>query len=251
CFLVRMLRWLFELHHIGFIDTEFAVFFIVVVTAVFLAFFLCLLYVALEPFVRRRWPQRIISWSRLLRGDFRDPLVGRDILIGALAGSLIIFASDLTGPILRWLGRPFQLPNNPGSEIIGSLFWGRFSSQLTAALFLSFIALFLLLLFVVILRREGLALTLLWVLMAGFGLLVGRQTLSELPATAFIAALTLFVLYRYGFLALCALMFFAHLWVFYPITTELRAWYAIDFVIAAIISLALASYACYTSMAGQ
>jgi len=47
------------------------------------------------------------------------------------------------------------------------------------------------------------------------------------------------------------MMFFAHLWVFYPITTELRAWYAIDFVIAGVICVALAAYACYTSMAGQ
>ena len=44
-----------------------------------------LIYIALEPFLRRRWPHRIISWNRLLRGNLRDPLVGRDILIGALA----------------------------------------------------------------------------------------------------------------------------------------------------------------------
>src|SRR5256885_141841 len=201
-FIPRMLHWLFEEHHNGNINTEFVTFFVQLSSSIFAALFLWALYVALEPFVRRRWPQRIISWSRLLRGDFRDPLVGRDILIGAAAGGLIIFSSGL-GPVLRWLGRPFQLPNNPGSEIIGSLFWGRFSSQLTAGLFLSFIALFLLLLFVVILRREGLALTLLWVLIAGFGILVGRQTLAALPATAFSAALVLFMLYRYGFLALC------------------------------------------------
>jgi hypothetical protein len=39
---------------------------------------------ALEPYLRRRWPERIISWNRLLAGEFRDPLVGRDILIGSL-----------------------------------------------------------------------------------------------------------------------------------------------------------------------
>jgi hypothetical protein len=41
------------------------------------------------------------------------------------------------------------------------------------------------------------------------------------------------------------------LWVFYPITTELGAWYAIDFVIAGVICVALAVFACYTSMGGQ
>src|SRR5499426_2507023 len=41
-------------------------------------------YLGLEPYVRRRWPTVLISWSRLLGGRFRDPLVGRDVLIGIL-----------------------------------------------------------------------------------------------------------------------------------------------------------------------
>ena len=43
-----------------------------------------LLYMALEPYARRRWPQMLISWKRLLAGRLQDPLVGRDILIGCL-----------------------------------------------------------------------------------------------------------------------------------------------------------------------
>ena len=43
---------------------------------------LWVLYIALEPYVRRRWPATLVSWSRLLAGGFRDPLVGRDILAG-------------------------------------------------------------------------------------------------------------------------------------------------------------------------
>ena len=91
----------------------------------------------------------------------------------------------------------------------------------------------------------------LFLLLTIFGVLVNQLTLVVLPTAALGAAIMLFILYRYGFLALCAMMFFAHLWVFYPITTELRAWYAIDFVIAGVICIALAAYACYTSMAGQ
>jgi serine/threonine-protein kinase len=43
-------------------------------------------YLALEPFVRRRWPQTLISWTRLLAGDARDPLVAGHILIGVTFG---------------------------------------------------------------------------------------------------------------------------------------------------------------------
>jgi fructuronate reductase len=35
-----------------------------------------MLYVALEPFVRRMWPDALISWSRAIMGRLRDPLVG-------------------------------------------------------------------------------------------------------------------------------------------------------------------------------
>ena len=46
-----------------------------------------ILYMALEPFARRRWPEMLISWTRAISGSWRDPLVGRDILIGAAAGT--------------------------------------------------------------------------------------------------------------------------------------------------------------------
>jgi len=47
---------------------------------------LWLIYVALEPYVRRNSPGILMSWSRLLGGRFRDSRVGRDILIGIAAG---------------------------------------------------------------------------------------------------------------------------------------------------------------------
>jgi protein kinase-like protein len=45
-----------------------------------------LVYLALEPYVRRHWPHCLIAWSRLLAGNWRDPMVGRDVSIGLAAG---------------------------------------------------------------------------------------------------------------------------------------------------------------------
>jgi serine/threonine protein kinase len=250
-FLVRMLEWVFEAHHNGFVAHEFIIFSASLAFAVFSSFFLWLLYIALEPFVRRRWPQRIISWSRLLRGDLRDPLVGRDILIGVTAGTLAILLGSLTQPILRALGRPFVVVINPGSAILGSHFSASFAAQLSAALFFSFITLFLWLLLVVLLRRERVGLIVLGFVITLFTILVADPGLTGLPSAVLGAALTLFILYRHGLLALCAMMFVAHLWVFYPITSEFTAWYAFDFVVALAICLALAGYGFYTSLAGQ
>jgi serine/threonine-protein kinase len=43
------------------------------------------LYMAIEPWGRRLWPRSMVTWSRVLTGQWRDPLVGRDVLIGLLA----------------------------------------------------------------------------------------------------------------------------------------------------------------------
>jgi hypothetical protein len=43
-------------------------------------------YMAVEPYVRRTWPHVMVSWQRLLNGCFRDPLIGRDLLLGIFAG---------------------------------------------------------------------------------------------------------------------------------------------------------------------
>jgi serine/threonine-protein kinase len=48
-----------------------------------------LIYLALEPFARKRWPVTLVSWGRLLSGNLRDPLIGRDLLIGVLAAVIM------------------------------------------------------------------------------------------------------------------------------------------------------------------
>lgn len=41
----------------------------------------CLLYLGLEPYIRRLAPTALIGWSRLLAGRCRDPIIGRDALV--------------------------------------------------------------------------------------------------------------------------------------------------------------------------
>ncbi|MGA3040681.1 MAG: serine/threonine-protein kinase, partial [Bryobacteraceae bacterium] len=48
-----------------------------------------LLYIALEPAVRARWPHAILTWSRVLAGRWQDPQVAAHVLYGALVGLTI------------------------------------------------------------------------------------------------------------------------------------------------------------------
>ena len=116
---------------------------------------------------------------------------------------------------------------------------------------MAFISVFLLLLFVVILRRERFAVLALWLLFTLVLSLVSEATWMRVPFTGFAAALVVFTLVRFGLLAVISMVFFSHLLIFYPITTELTAWYATDFTIALAIALVLAAYGFYTSLGGQ
>jgi hypothetical protein len=102
-----------------------------------------------------------------------------------------------------------------------------------------------------VLRRERLAFGVLWLLLAVVNVLIAQVPFPMMPFAALSAFLAVFVLYRFGLLAAVSALFFAHLWVFYPMTTELGAWYARDFTIGLGICVALAIYGFYTSLAGQ
>jgi serine/threonine-protein kinase len=48
---------------------------------------LFVVYLALEPAVRARWPHSIVTWNRVLAGRWRDPQVASDVLLGAAVGT--------------------------------------------------------------------------------------------------------------------------------------------------------------------
>ena len=58
-------------------------------------------YLALEPFVRRLWPSMLVGWTRALSGRLRDPLIGRDCLVGVALGgtaALLVLAAHAVAP---------------------------------------------------------------------------------------------------------------------------------------------------------
>ena len=68
------------------------------------------LYIALEPFARKKWPEQLISWTRLLAGRVRDPMVGRDVLIGVVGGLVHGVFSHGGRLLASWLSRDEVVP---------------------------------------------------------------------------------------------------------------------------------------------
>ncbi len=69
-----------------------------------------LMYVAVEPYVRRLWPQSIISWTRLIHGRAFDPLVGQSLLVGALMGAASLPFTFVTRLVPTWMSLPPAAP---------------------------------------------------------------------------------------------------------------------------------------------
>ena len=65
--------------------------------------FVWAVYLGIEPYVRRRWPNVLIGWSRLLAGGWRDPLVGRDVLTGTMLGLGIWLFNSVSAALPGWL----------------------------------------------------------------------------------------------------------------------------------------------------
>ncbi len=72
-------------------------------------------YLAIEPYLRRLWPSVLVSWARLVAGRLRDPILGRDVLVGASAGAaldLLVVAAQVAERALGFPIPPAQLSAN-------------------------------------------------------------------------------------------------------------------------------------------
>jgi predicted Ser/Thr protein kinase len=88
--------------------------------AAYLALVSWLAYVTVEPYVRRRWPQMLVTWSRLLAGRFGDPAVARDVLRGGFLAALGVCVFVGVTWAAPWLGMPRVLRLVPPDELLGA-----------------------------------------------------------------------------------------------------------------------------------
>ncbi len=206
------------------------------------------IYMALEPFIRRRLPETIITWSRLLAGRFRDPLLGRDVLIGILAACGYWMVSILVSFFFLSNGRLIGI--HPDSLLdTRHRLWLLTLSVMNGLLWPIFVLLLFFLLRI-ILRRQWLATV---GLILFFGLLAQIIALEETSAALFLLwwCVSIFLLLRFGLVAGCLYYFSGSILTFYPITSNLSVWYATSGLFAVTVLLLLAGLAFYTSLGGQ
>jgi hypothetical protein len=235
-------------------------FYIALSTWLFGAGSLWSMYIALEPFVRRRWPEVLVGWSRLLAGNYRDPLVGRDLLIGCGVGILVALLYYLPYPLANLFDAPAIMPftgdplNVAGLGTLDLFSGGQaiivmILETVLKAIYYSLLVGFIFFLIRILFRST-------WAAAAGLILLVSVPLVLQQPspisaiATLFVVEFLAFLWFRFDFLALAAEIFSSLFLLILPITWQ-SIWYRWYGFVGLALLLAFAFYSFHTSLGGQ
>jgi len=206
-------------------------------------------YLALEPVVRRFWPHTLISWTRIVSGSWRDPLVGRDILIGLVVGLGYDLVFVVSAAIMIHQGAPpstnTYLDSLLGFHRASGIVLNRLLVGMTGAM------LFFLMFFVlrVILRKEWIAaivFTAFFVVGRGLN---GSYPAIQIPASIIVYGLVVYMLLRCGLLALVVTIFITDLVPELAFTTNFTAWYGTGSLLV-ILVLAVVSIVAFRNALG-
>jgi hypothetical protein len=211
---------------------------------------LWLVYLALEPTVRRRWPRILISWSRIATGKWQDPMVGRDILAGILVGLCYTLIAGAALAIIRFRGGPPLLVNTDDLLGLGAAINGILGTALNAiaTALLSFLLLFVLRLLV---RKE-------WLAAVAFAVLIGTAAGIQsdyatimIPAFVMIYGAIGIVLLRFGIVSLVSAIFTVNVLNSLFFTLHFSAWYGTGSLVVLAVVTALAAFAFRQSIGQQ
>jgi serine/threonine protein kinase len=212
-------------------------------------------YMAIEPYIRRQWPQILVSWTRLFSGNWRDPLVARDMLIGCAFGVAVQFIDTFFNfKIPSWLGygelkQPQIILSILDSTLGTRFFISTLSEVLIEALFTCFVLVCFLVIMTFLLRNKKAAIVaciLLLTLTSGIG-----ANYWSLAFGLVMGALYFFTLIRFGILAVTLGAFANSIFLNFPVSLEVSAWYASYGFAALAIFAAIILYAFYYSLGGR
>ena len=188
------------------------------------------MYLALEPYVRRRSPRVLIGWTRLLQRGWRDPLVGSHVLAGMVLAMALTLVAALQSLVSMRRGAVTPIPPiSLWEALLGAReFVGSILSSFNSGILAGLSCLFVFFLFRLVLRRDWLAGAALALLLSLGTLVSSRSVSTGLPIVlanmAFLIALTL-VLVRLGLLALISMAVACRLLFLVPMTMDSSRWY--------------------------
>jgi serine/threonine-protein kinase len=248
--------WIVGAEHFATVATEVDRFFTAVGAALVGAGLLWVLYLALEPYVRKFWPKTLVSWSRLVAGNALDPRVGRDVLLGTLFGLTVVLLGRLEAHVRPALGLPQMPPQVPAMEALEGT-----RQMLVLVAQLVFGAMFNALWIVFGLVAVNLIVRRLWITAMVMTLFLGLTSLGQVLEAPPIWLSALFSLLtvgsivvitlRFGLLSTAALFFVIFAMAIVPITLDTSRWFFPTGVTLLLLVAALSIYGFYASRGGE
>ena len=213
---------------------------------------LWLLYLALEPALRARWPHSIVTWNRIVAGRFLDAQVGAHILIGAAVGLGIWTLAELNDA--RSVAKDGLDTGGYLFALEGTRQWlAAVMNQVSSGLQSGFVVFFLIFGLRTILRKDWIAaLVGAFLFAAILGDVVGspdwvmRLTMYFLIYGALIA-----VLLRFGLVVAITAIFFINSTNEVILGTDWKTWYTATGFLYMALLLGIALFAFTRSLGGQ
>ncbi len=201
----------------------------------FQAGFVGLLYLAVEPFVRRHWPDALISWMRMVGGRFRDPLATSHLLVGVSAGLVFALLNAVTVWGTNGLDQTVVFAVGGGRFLFGFLL-----NLLGYAAFLATGYILVLVLLRSVVRRTWVADALFVLLLCAVPWAAGSQSPASIAVQVLYLAAMIWILRRFGLLAIAA-MISARLAIQF-IPPAVASWYAVFSLVSPLILAAVAAW---------
>ena len=250
--------WVVSAHHAPDVSIEVAAFLKHAGGVVLSAGLLWLIYLALEPYVRRFWPDGVLGWTRLLSGHLHDPRVGRDILTGcafAVAITSIEAAYHVVPPMFGYMAATPTLGADVSTLAGLSTLIGRLLETAMGGLFSAMFAVLAFVLLQLIFRRTVFTIAAAVVLLA----LIQAQTVMNSGTSVWIGvlfqsailAIVITMVVRHGLLVTAIALSVADVIDGLPLTSVVSHWSATssNTTLAVVITLTLFGF--YASRAGQ
>ena len=209
-----------------------------------------MLYLAIEPWIRRRWPHALISWSRILSGQFRDPVVGRDILIGVGFGVIWMLVFELSFIPLAREGAAPQV-GSLAYLVGGRIALGQWLTQVPFSVLATLEFFFLLLGLKIVLRKDWLAAIVFVAIFVGIKSLQSTHLAIDVPVITVIYGVAALLIFRFGLVPLAVAAFTVDMLGNVPFTLDSSQWYMPSTTLTLVSVLAIAGWGFYHSLGGQ
>jgi serine/threonine-protein kinase len=187
-------------------------------------------YIALEPTVRRHWPQILVSWSHVVSGRWQNPAIARHVLVGASLGVFWALIFTVDSLIVQTLGKDRPVLLN--ARVMDLMLGGRYA--VAGCVLAMYRAVWQGLLFMIVLaalrgltRRPRMAAGMSIVLLSVLFIPYGAHSYSAwLTVGLGGVALAVWVMIRYGVVALAIGRFVAHILLTFPMSYDPQQWTA-------------------------